>query len=129
MAEKGLTPVSVHPVFLNQHLSAGESGTSNAVDLREAAQRGLFSLSVSVAIGTAGTAGTTVLTYSGCSKVDGTYVTPSSAIAIGTMGTNCSRNIITFEPELMPFIKIIATQTGTGTAGKDSKVTAELIVQ
>jgi hypothetical protein len=30
---------------------------------------------------------------------------------------------------LMPWMKIIATQTGASAVGKDSKVTAELILQ
>jgi hypothetical protein len=38
-------------------------------------------------------------------------------------------NIFSFSPIVIPFIKIIATQTGSGTAGKDSKITAAIIVQ
>jgi hypothetical protein len=61
---------------------------------------------------------------------NGEYITPSDAASIGTFGTACTASIKTFEPELMPWMKIIATQTGTGTAGKDSKIAAaELIVQ
>jgi hypothetical protein len=129
MAEKGFTPVQVIPVFKNASLSAGDSGTSDVVDLRYAAQRGVFSLAASVAAGTAGTAGTTIFSYVGCSSFDGTYISPSGAVAIGTSGTAKTADIMSFDPEPMPFMKIIATQTGAGTAGKDSKVTAELIVQ
>jgi hypothetical protein len=129
MAEKGFTPVQIFPLFRNLSLSAGDSGTSDVQDLRYSAQQGNFALAHSVAAGTAGTAGTTIFTYVGCSTFDGTYVTPSGAIAIGTAGTAQMADIKAFDPEPMPFMKIIATQTGSGTAGKDSKITAELIVQ
>jgi hypothetical protein len=122
-------PIKIIPLWKNKTLSAGDSATSDPVDTREVARAGVFSLSSSVAAGTAGTTGTTVFTYSGCSRRDGTYVTPSAAVAIGTNGTQSAADIKSFNPVLMPFIKIIATQTGTGTAGKDSKVTAELNVQ
>jgi hypothetical protein len=129
MAEKGYTPVSVIPICKEKSLSAGDVFTSDVIDLRYAAQNGFFSLYSSVAAGTAGTVGTTVFTYIGCSQKDGVFVAPSNSIAIGTRGTALASNIMTFEPELMPFMKIVATQSGAGTAGKDSKITADLIVQ
>lgn len=121
------------PLFKNLSLSAGDSGTSDVIDLREVAQKGFFSLSHRIAAGTSTTCGTTVFTYKGCSTVDGTFITPSAAVAIGTAGshgTYGTANIWTFEPELMPFMKIVATQTGAGTAGANTKIVAvELIVQ
>ncbi len=124
--------ITVINLFGNKSLIAGSSGTSDPIDLRYAANNGYFALAHSCAVGTAGTLGTTIFTYVGCSTLDGTYVTPSASVAIATAGTNGTggtANITTFEPELMPFMKIIATQTGSGGTGKDSKVTAELIMQ
>jgi hypothetical protein len=129
MAERTNYPISVIPVFKNLSLSAGDSGTSGVIELNGKANCGIFGLANSVTSGTAGTVGTTIFSYVGSSLRDGTYVSPANAVAIGTAGTGQSSNIATFEPELMPFMKIIATQTGTGTAGYDSKVTAEFIVQ
>jgi len=129
MAERGYTPVTVIPLWKARSLSAGDAATSDVIDLRYAAQNGFFSLYSSVAAGTAGTVGTTVFTYLGCSQKDGTFVSPSAAVAIGTRGTALAANLATFTPELMPFMKIVATQAGSGTAGKDSKLTADLIIQ
>jgi hypothetical protein len=132
MAERGYTPVSVVSLFKGKQLAAGGAGTSDVIDLRFIAQQGIFSLAHKVHVGTAGTTGTTIFTYVGCSTETGTFITPHTAVAIGTAGTNATTgtaNIWTFEPEPMPFMKIIATQTGVGGTGKDSRVTAELIVQ
>lgn len=129
MAEKGYTPVNVIPLFKGRSLSAGNSATSDVVDLRYTAQNGAFSLLSSVIAGTAGTVGTTVFTYLGGSAKEGPFVSPSASIAIGTRGTASTANIDSFEPEPMAFMKIIATQTGSGTAGKDSKFSADLMVQ
>lgn len=121
--------ITTQGIFKGRSLSAGDSATSDPIDLRYSANKGFFSLSAAAISGTAGTVGTTVYTYSGCSTIDGKYITPCSAVAIGTNGTACTSSFFTFEPELIPFLKIIATQTGTGTAGYDSIITAELNVQ
>lgn len=124
-----MAKITTWPVFNKKSLSAGDSGTSDTIDLRYMANQGFFSLSVDINKGTSGSYGTTVFTYSGCSTENGTFRTPSAAVAIGTYGTNSLKNITSFYPELMPFMKIIASQTGSGTSGLDSKVDAELIVQ
>lgn len=129
MAEKGYTPIQVIPLFKGRSLSAGDSATSDVVDLRYAAQNGAFSLLSGVIAGTAGTVGTTIFTYIGGSKEGGPFVSPSASIAIGTRGTNSTSNIDSFEPEPMAFMKIVATQSGSGTAGRDSKLSADLMVQ
>lgn len=129
MAERGFTPVIVNPVFKNKSLSAGDRGTSSAIDLRYAAQQGNFALHVAASPGTAGTAGTTEFSYLLSTALDGTYAAPSTATAIGTCGTANSNDVMGFEPEMMPFIKIVAAQTGSGSAGNDSLITAELITQ
>lgn len=130
MAERGFTPIKVHQLFKNKSLSAGDTGTSGAIDLRYEAQRGKFAIQASVAAGTAGTAGTTVFTYQLASSLDGTYTAPSAAVAMGTFGTAALTDFKTFEPILGPFMKIIATQAGADTAGFDSVISsATLIVQ
>jgi len=135
MAERGYSFVTVIPVFGPRSLSAGGSGTSDPIDLREVAQRGFFSLAHRIAVGTCTTqgCGTSIFTYVGCSTKDGTYIAPATSIAIGTAGshgTYGTANIWTFEPEPMPFMKIVATQTGAGNAGANTKiVSVELIVQ
>ena len=130
MAERGFTPIKVHPLFINKSLSAGDSGTSNAIDLRYEAQRGKFAIQASVAAGTAGTAGTTIFTYQLASSLDGTYTAPSAAVAMGTFGTASLADFQSFEPILGPFMKVVATQTGSGTDGFDSVISsANLIVQ
>jgi hypothetical protein len=129
MAERGFTPIKVHPLFINKSLSAGDSGTSNPIDLRYEAQRGKFAIHASVTAGTAGTAGTTIFTYQLANSLDGTYTAPSTAVAMGTFGTASLADFQSFEPILGPFMKVVATQTGAGTVGFDSVVSATLIVQ
>lgn len=114
-------------LWRDKRLDAGSGGTSNPVDCRNL--DGYFSVAFRARAGTAGTAGTTVFTYSGASTEEGTYVTPSNAVAIGTCGTGVTGDIAQFNPNLMPWMRIIATQTGSGNNGKDSIIDAELIVQ
>jgi hypothetical protein len=128
MAERGFTPIKVHPLFSNKSLSAGDTGTSGAVDLRYEAQRGKFALQVTVEAGTAGTAGTTVFTYQLATSLGGVYTAPAGATAIGTFGTGGLSDFKAFEPILGPFMKIVATQAGADTAGFDSKITSAALI-
>jgi hypothetical protein len=45
------------------------------------------------------------------------------------MGTSLTADIISFTPILTPFMKIVATQNGSGNVGNDSVLTATLNVQ
>ncbi len=123
-----MAKITTISVFKNQNLNSGTSCVSDKIDLRHIANNGYFALATNIMSGTASTCGTTLFTYSGCALEDGTFVTPSKAVAIGTFGT-AGRDILTFEPEVMPFIKIIATQTGTAGIGNNSKFDVDLIVQ
>ncbi len=123
------TPVQVVPLWRNKSLSAGDAATSDIIDLRDRAQKGAFCLASRVSAGTAGTAGTTTYTFVGCSTETGTFVAPSTGNTIGSNGTGKTDGFIQFLPEMMPFMKIVATQEGSGNAGKDSKISAELIIQ
>ncbi len=132
MAERGYAAIHTIPLFRDLSLSAGDSGTSDIIELSHKAQQGSFSLSHRNAAGTSTTCGTTIFTYLGCSTRDGTCVAPVGASAVGTSGPAIAQSITPFrtsEPALVPFMKIVATQTGTGTAGANSKITAELIVR
>ena len=132
MAERGFTPISVHPLFTNQALSSGDAATSRVIDLRYVAQRGKFAIATSVLGGTSTTGGTTSLIYQVGLSLDGEFMAPSGTAAtastIGTYGTG-GRTYAEFNPIMTPFIKIVAKQSGTGTAGAQSKISASLIVQ
>lgn len=118
--------ISTFPICRNLTLNAGDTGTSDPIDLRYCATRQNYSLSASIAAGTSTTCGTTFFSYTGCSLFDGTYV------ALGTFGTSgpaIAGRITSFSPTLVPFMKIVVTQSGSGNLGANSKVTAELNVQ
>jgi len=110
-------------------LSAGDSWTSGPTDLRDRVNRGAFSLAHSIAAGTSTTCGTTIFSYIGCTEVGGTYISPSVLGTFGTSGPAIEGKITAFSPAVTPFMKIIAQQTGSGTAGANSKVTADLNFQ
>ena len=131
MSERGYAPITVIPLLKAKTLSAGDSATSDPIDLRESVKLGVFSISYSATLGTAGTLGTSTFTYLGCPTHGGEYVCPAGTVgnSIGSCGTGGTKGIMAFKPELMPFMKIVTTQEGTGNAGKDSVITAELIVQ
>ena len=121
--------ISTIPLFHTLHLSAGDKATSGVIDLRYNTNQRVFALASRAVTGTAGTCGTTIFSYIGSSTETGNFISPIAAIAIGTAGTAGTADIAAFSPMLMPFMKIVATQTGADTAGKDSYVTAELILQ
>jgi hypothetical protein len=124
-----MAKITTIPIFKNKSLSAGDSGTSDVIDLRYCASNYTFCLSNTIAAGTATTCGTTIFSYVGCPTVDGTFASPVSTGTFGTSGPAAVGKLTNFSPVLTPFMKIIATQTGAGTAGANSKVTAALIVQ
>lgn len=128
MAEKGFTPIKTFPLFKNTSLSAGDTGTSGAIDLRYEAQQGKFAIHASVAAGTAGTAGTTVFSYLLSDSRDGVYTAPSAAVSMGTFGTAALTDFQSFTPILGPFMKVVATQAGAGTVGFDSKIASALLI-
>lgn len=127
-----MAKITTIPLFKNMSLSAGDTGTSDPIDLRYYSSMGRFSVHYSIAAGTSNTAGTTTFLYVGCSVEGGTYVTPQDGGTFGTSGTGKSESKMigfgTAAVILTPWMKIIAAQTGAGTAGASSKITAELNV-
>ena len=125
-----MAKITVIPLFLNKSLSAGDSATSNPIDLRYCSSKQNFSIAHGNAAGTSTTCGTTVFSYTGSPEEFGTYVLPVGGSSAGTSGPAIAARITSFTPAaLIPFIKIIATQSGAGTAGANSVVSAQLIVQ
>lgn len=125
-----MAEIKVIPLFQDLSLSAGETGTSGIIDLRDKSERGTVTISHRNAAGTSTTCGTTVFTYMGCSILNGTYAVPTGVASMGTSGPAIAQSITPVaSPALVPYMKVVATQTGAGTAGANSKITAELIVQ
>jgi hypothetical protein len=104
---KGLRPITTYNVFNGaQAVTTAAAITSQAFDLRECAQDGMFSIDYSNA--TSG--GTLALTYTVCSTKSGTYFTPTGGGSI-VSGLSTATGGLAFEPEMFPFIKIVATAT------------------
>ena len=104
---KGMRPITTYNVFQGaQAVTTAAAITSVAFDLREVAQDGLFSIQYSNA--TSG--GTLALTYTVCSVATGTFFTPTGGGSI-VSGLGTASGGLAFEPEMYPFIKIVATAT------------------
>ena len=104
---KGMRPITTYNVFQGaQAVTTAAAITSVAFDLREVAQDGLFSIQYSNA--TSG--GTLALTYTVCSVATGTFFTPTGGGTI-VSGLGTASGGLAFEPEMYPFIKIVATAT------------------
>lgn len=104
---KGLRPITTYNVFNgSQAVTTSAAVTSEPFDLREVAQDGLFSIEYTNA--TSG--GTLALTYTVCSTKGGTYFTPTGGGTI-VSGIGTATGGLAFEPEMYPFMKIVATAT------------------
>ena len=114
---KDTNPITTFQLFTGTSISANGSLTSKAVDLRRIASNGLFSVYYAITGD-----GTAKIEYLLCSTETGTYLEPSTASDIGSSLTKTSgpgsdgKNVIAFEPELAPFLKIKITETGTAQA-------------
>jgi len=106
---KGMRPITTYNVFQGaQTVTTAAAITSTAFDLRECAQDGLFSLDYVV---TVSSGGTLAFTYTVCSTKAGTYFTPTGGGSIAT-AIGAATGGLSFEPEMFPFIKIVATASG-----------------
>jgi hypothetical protein len=102
-------PVTSIQLFTAEAITKNTAETSVAIDMRALSGNGVFSAHVV----SAGAASSLTLTYSLCHTEDGTYVTPSTAVAICTAFAPGS-DIFSFEPELAKYMKIIATENNGG---------------
>ena len=104
---KGLRPITTYDVFMGpKTVTTAAAQTSQAFDLREVAQDGLFSIDYANAT----TGGTLAITYTMCSTKNGTYFTPTGGGTI-VSGLETATGGLAFEPEMFPFIKIVLTAT------------------
>ena len=92
---KGLRPITTYDVFMGpKTVTTAAAETSQAFDLREVAQDGLFSIDYANA--TSG--GTLAITYTMCSTKNGTYFTPTGGGTI-ISGSNASPPVAVPNPE------------------------------
>lgn len=103
---KGQRPVTTIKLFSSQNIAASASATSGAVDLREIAQEGRFSIYATVT-----GSGTLKLEYLVAPEKDGTFIEPAGASDVAT-GLTAGNAAASFSPVLAPFLKIKATETG-----------------
>ena len=122
---KSMRPITTYKLFDSETITKDTNESSVAVDLREVAQDGTFSLDYYITGD-----GTLTLEYTLCATKDGTFIESSHASDIATGLTKTSgtsgRDVIPLEPELSPFMKIKVTETGTSS---DAVITLNLHVQ
>jgi len=114
---KDNNPITTFKLFTGTSIAASGSLTSEVVDLRRIANNGLFS-AYFIITGD----GTAKVEYLLCATENGTYIEPSTASDIASSQTKTSGPgsdgvvLVSFEPELAPFMKIKITETGTAQA-------------
>jgi len=108
-----IAPITTQKLFNSESISASGSSISDAIDLRLMAPNGIFSIQYAVSGD-----GTAKFEYKLCSTETGDFVEPSGASDIASSITKNSgpgsdgKDIVTFQPELAPFLKIAVTETG-----------------
>lgn len=102
---KGQRPITTIKLFSAQSIAASESATSVAVDLREIAQEGYFSVYATVS-----GSGVLKLEYLIAPEKYGTFIEPAAADDIAT-GLAAGNAAASFSPVLTPFMKVKATET------------------
>lgn len=93
-------------VFVDKTVLAGQVEKSEVIDVRNMSPQGMFALESTIT----GT-GTIKWTYECCTTEDGVFLEPEDAVDIYTAQT-VGQIYQAFQPELTPFIKIVATETG-----------------
>lgn len=101
-----IRPITTVKVFDGLDLGEGANSSSPAIDLREVAQNGIFTLFYTLTGN-----GTCKFEFLLGQTVAGTFVTPSESDEIAT-GLTVGSDLISFSPLLAPFIKIKVTETG-----------------
>ena len=114
---RNVNPITTYKLFTGTSIAASGSLTSVIVDLRNAAPNGLFSVYLIMA-----GSGTAKVEYLLCMTEEGTFLEPSTASDIASSQTATSgpgsdgKTLISFEPELAPFMRIRITETGASQA-------------
>jgi hypothetical protein len=108
-------PVVEHKLWVANSITKNTNESTTAVDLRQIAQDGTFSIKYTVTGD-----GTCKFEYTVCDTIDGTYLEPSGASDIASSITSSSgtsgTDWVSFSPILAPFMKIKCTETGTSNA-------------
>ena len=99
--------VNATTLWTAQSLGASSVATSVAIGCQEADAFAVYLTSIT------GTTPKVTFTYSVAPTLSGTFVTPQTPAAIGT--DKAAADVLDFAPEAAGAIKIIATNTGTGT--------------
>jgi hypothetical protein len=100
-------PVNTETVFNEVAILKNGVATSQPMALEHATPQGLFSLHI---LEQAGALSDVTYTYSLCNTKGGTYITPSSATDIKANLIGASTDIVSFDPEVAKWMKIIATE-------------------
>jgi hypothetical protein len=112
-----VAPITTFKLFSAEAILASGSATSEAIDLRLHAPNGIFSIQYAVTGD-----GTVKFEYNLGSTETGDFVEPSTASDIASSIVKTSgpgsdgKDIVSFTPELAPFMKIVVTETGTAEA-------------
>jgi len=93
-------------VFVVETVLAGQVKKSAVIDVRNMAPEGMFALESTIT-----GSGTIKWTYECCTTKGGVFLEPEDAVDIYTAQT-VGQIYQAFQPELTPFIKIVATETG-----------------
>ncbi len=107
--------ITTFKLFTGTSIAASGSLASEAVDLRRCAPNGVFSVYFIITGD-----GTAKIEYLLCPTENGAYIEPSTDIASSqtkTSGPDANGiNLVSFNPELAPFMKIKITETGASSA-------------
>ena len=116
--------ITVVPLFKDELVGTSGTAVSPAIDMRWISNRGVCSLSISVAAtnGVSGTVGSATYEYLSCATKDGTYATSGT---FSTRGAAVGAFIAPFTPAVTPFMKIRAM----GGTSNPLILTAEMNVQ
>lgn len=99
-------PITTMKLFDAEVIAASGNSSSPAIDLREIASNGYFSIHYTIA-----GSGTAKIEYLGAPDDSETFLEPSGASDIGAT-LAAGSDLLSFSPELMPFMKIKVTEDG-----------------
>jgi len=100
-------PVNVQIAFDGVAIAKNGSATSAPIPVEHSSPNGLFAAHIKEQ---AGALSDVTFTYSLCNTVDGTYISPTGAAAIKASHIGASTDVVSFDPEVAKYIKIIATE-------------------